>query len=64
MVKKKEEKKTTTRGRSKKKLIVEIDELTLKEFLDANDLKLGDQVRLIKGLEIMPGAIIAKQYDR
>ncbi len=46
------------------KVMVEVDELTLKEILEKNDLKIGKEVRLIKGLEIMPGDIVSKIYDR
>lgn len=44
--------------------IVEISKDKLTELLKKADLKIGKNVRVIKGLEIKPGAVIARQYDR
>lgn len=63
-------KKAKTRKKAKRPLepkqpvLVEISKGTLQELLKANQLTIGQNVRLIKGLEISPGSIIAKQYDR
>ncbi len=45
-------------------VVVEISEEKLKELLDSAELKIGRDVRVVKGLEIRPGSIIARQYDR
>lgn len=42
----------------------EISESALDQLLKSADLKIGKSVRVIKALEIQPGAVIAKQYDR
>jgi hypothetical protein len=47
-----------------KKRMVEIDEDKLEELLKSSELEIGKNVRVIKALEIGPGSIIAKQYDR
>ena len=46
------------------KVIVEISQERLQELLAKADLKIGENIRIIKGLEIQPGSVIAKQYDR
>lgn len=46
------------------KLIVEISRDRLEELLKRADLKVGENVRIVKGLEISAGSIFAKQYDR
>ena len=46
------------------KVIVEISRDRLSELLKKADLKVGENIRIVKGLEIQPGAVIAKQYDR
>jgi hypothetical protein len=44
--------------------IVEISNATLERLLKQSELKIGKNVRVVKALEIQPGAIIARQYDR
>lgn len=50
--------------KSQKTAIVEISEEKLEELLSKAQLEIGKNVRVLKGLEIRPGSIIAKQYDR
>jgi hypothetical protein len=42
----------------------ELSNEALDNLLKGADLKAGKSVRVIKTLEIRPGAVIAKQYDR
>ena len=51
-------------GNNKPGVVVEISEEKLKELLDSAELKIGRDIRVVKGLEIRPGSIIARQYDR
>ncbi|MEW8290623.1 MAG: hypothetical protein AB2672_08810 [Candidatus Thiodiazotropha endolucinida] len=59
-----DEKKSSKKKPEQKTTIVEISEDKLKELLSKTDLKLGKDIRVLKGLEIKPGAVVAKQYDR
>lgn len=45
-------------------VLVEISKATLDKLLNDATLEVGRNVRVIKALEISPGAVIAKQYDR
>jgi hypothetical protein len=45
-------------------VLVEISKGTLEELLKSKGLAIGKNVRVIKALEISPGSVIAKQYDR
>lgn len=45
-------------------VLVEISKAALDKLLNDATLEVGRNVRVIKALEINPGAVIAKQYDR
>lgn len=48
----------------RKAVLVEISKPALEKLLRQATLEVGKNVRVIKALEISPGAVIAKQYDR
>ena len=56
--------KATKKKTPKDSVLVDISKSTLQELLKANQLTIGKNVRLIKGLEISPGSIMSRQYDR
>jgi hypothetical protein len=45
-------------------VLVEISKSKLEELLKSQDLVVGKNVRVVKTLEIAPGAVMARQYDR
>lgn len=58
------DKKTSRKKTPRKAVLVEIAQASLDKLLKEATLEIGKNVRLIKALEINPGAVIAKQYDR
>jgi hypothetical protein len=44
--------------------VVEITKSALEKILSNSALKLGKNIRVLKALEIQPGAVIAKAHDR
>jgi hypothetical protein len=45
-------------------VMVEISKDTLEKLLSEKIVEIGKNFRVIKTLEIHPGSVIAKQYDR
>jgi hypothetical protein len=45
-------------------VMVEISKETLEKLLNDKIVEVGQNFRVIKTLEIHPGSVIAKQYDR
>ena len=56
--------KKTTKRAPRQAVLVEISKSSLDKLLADAVLEVGKNVRVIKALEINPGAVIAKQYDR